>query len=139
MSNEIVRKIIIPSDNLVSGNNHEYIIRYRIVSEDKNRLSHWSPAYKIAGSTLEGVEGAIQTSSSVITVVWGDELNRPKYDVFIGFDGATPVYHGTSLVHSYSLLNKGLTSVKAVIQIEGINKILNDQLEIYDSGIVSLV
>ena len=66
-------------------------------------------------------------------------MNRPKYDIFVGFNSATPTYHGTSPIHTYSFLNTGTTNVRVIIQVEGSQKILNTNLEIYDSGIESLV
>lgn len=139
MPDSVVKKVIIPKGNLVSGDNNEYIIRYRIVSEDKNRTSHWSPAHKITATGVQEVDGAVSATPTVITVVWGDELNMPKYDVFVKFDSDDIFYHGTPAVHSYSFLNKGTTSVQVIIQVEGINKIVNESLIIYDSGTVSLV
>ncbi len=44
-----IKKVIIPKAKLPGffGENRKYILRYRLISEDKNRTSHWSPAYKI--------------------------------------------------------------------------------------------
>lgn len=57
----------------------------------------------------------------------------------MGFDGATPSYLGTSGSQNYSFLKTGTQSVRAVVQISSINPVLTENLEIYDSGIVSLV
>jgi hypothetical protein len=49
MADSRVKKVVIPKSKLpaYSGENQSYIVRYRIVSEDKNRNSHWSPQYKL--------------------------------------------------------------------------------------------
>ena len=82
---------------------------------------------------------SLVVNGSISTVVWGDEVNRPKYDIFVKFDGGSYVYHGTSPIHTYSFINTGSTSVQVAIQVEGINKERNVDLGIYESGVVSLV
>jgi hypothetical protein len=48
---EILKKVIIKNKNLPSVSFDDnllfYPVRYRIVSEDKNRVSQWSPTYKL--------------------------------------------------------------------------------------------
>jgi hypothetical protein len=132
----IIKKALLPA---IDSDNVGYIFRYRVVSEDKNRTSQWSPVNIVADDTITGVSGALQISQTITTVVWDDELNRPKYDIFVGFDSATPIYHGTSPIHTYSFLNTGTTNVRVIIQVEGSQKTLNASLEIYDSGIEFLV
>ena len=132
----IIKKALLPA---INSDNVGYIFRYRVVSEDKNRTSQWSPVNIVADDTITGVSGALQISQTITTVVWGDELNRPKYDIFVGFDSATPIYHGTSPIHTYSFLNTGTMDVRVIIQVEGSQKTLNASLEIYDSGIEFLV
>jgi hypothetical protein len=48
---EILKKVIIKNKNLPSlsfdDNALFYPVRYRIISEDKNRVSQWSPTYKL--------------------------------------------------------------------------------------------
>jgi hypothetical protein len=132
----IIKKALLPA---IDSDNVGYIFRYRVVSEDKNRTSQWSPVNIVADDTITGVNGALQISQTITTVVWDDELNRPKYDIFVGFDSATPIYHGTSPIHTYSFLNTGTTDVRVIIQVEGSQKTLNASLEIYDSGIEFLV
>jgi hypothetical protein len=54
--NRIVR---IPRYTLVlDANTQEYIIRYRVVSEDKNRFSAWSPTYRIPAPTIDQILSA---------------------------------------------------------------------------------
>jgi hypothetical protein len=132
----IIKKALLPA---IDSDNVGYIFRYRVVSEDKNRTSQWSPVNIVSDDTITGVSGALQISQTITTAVWDDELNRPKYDIFVGFDSATPIYHGTSPIHTYSFLNTGTTDVRVIIQVEGSQKTLNASLEIYDSGIEFLV
>jgi hypothetical protein len=132
----IIKKALLPA---IDSDNVGYIFRYRVVSEDKNRTSQWSPVNIVGDDSITSVNGALQISQTITTVVWDDELNRPKYDIFVGFDSATPIYHGTSPIHTYSFLNTGTTDVRVIVQVEASQKELYPSLEIYDSGIEFLV
>jgi len=81
---EILKKAVIKNKNLpsISFDNDSlfYPIRYRIVSEDRNRISQWSPTYKIevpptsaAGLPYDGAVSAkrfsISTSGSSPTKI----------------------------------------------------------------------
>ena len=132
----IIKKALLPA---LDHDKVGYVFRYRIVSEDKNRTSQWSPINLVLDDSITAVAGAVQVSTSVISAVWGDELNRPKYDVFVGVDGATATYHGTTPIHSYQFIKTGTTNVRVIIQVESSEKTLNANLQIYNSGLVSLV
>jgi hypothetical protein len=141
MADAGIKKVIIKKASLPALDHDKvgYVFRYRIVSEDKNRTSQWSPINLVLDNSITSVAGAVQVSASVISAVWGDELNRPKYDVFVGFDGATATYHGTTTIHSYQFIKTGTTNVRVIIQVESSEKTLNANLQIYNSGLVSLV
>jgi len=136
-----VKKAIITKGQLppINADSGAYVVRYRIISEDKNRTSQWSPTFVTNAVPISTVTGAVQVSTSIISAVWGDELNRPKYDVFVGVDGATPTYHGTTPIHSYQFIKTGTTNVRVIVQVESSSKTINDNLDIYNSGLVSLV
>ena len=141
MADAGIKKIIIRKASLpaLDHNKIGYVFRYRVVSEDKNRTSQWSPINLVLDNSITSVAGAVQVSPSVISAVWGDELNRPKYDVFVGFDGATATYHVTTPIHSYQFIKTGTINVRVIIQVQSSEKTLNANLQIYNSGLVSLV
>lgn len=141
MSDQGIKKIVIKKSSLpaIDFNSVGYVFRYRVVSDDKNRISQWSPINLVLDDSITSVTGAVQVSSSIIAAVWGDSLNRPRYDVFVGFDGAEATYHGTSPIHSYQFIKTGTTNVRVIIQVESSEKTLNANLQIYNSGLVSLV
>jgi hypothetical protein len=112
-----------------------YFLRYRVVSEDKNRFSHWSeitPLTLFSVDSLPGqVEGALNITESSIAIVWGDEVNRPSYDIFVRFDDGDFFYHGTSPIHTYIILAQpGFSSVEVAIQVESIVKERSEVLTI---------
>jgi uncharacterized protein (DUF2141 family) len=117
----------------------KYNTRYRIISEDKNRTSHWSPIYNSDGVDLVVTSGAVSRAGNVVTAVWEDQNDFPEYDVFVKFDSNEFFYHGKSKVHSYSFLKTGTTTVRVKVQIVSSKKEIKAALNIFDSGTVSLV
>jgi ADP-ribosylglycohydrolase len=113
-----------------------YLVRYRIVSEDRNRYSHWSPIVTLTGNSPEAVAGSVIHADGIVNAVWGDEAQYPDYDVFVGFDSATPAYHGTTSVHNYSFLNEGTEEIEVIIQIASSSKTLSNTLEIYSETVL---
>jgi hypothetical protein len=136
-----VKKAIISKESLppVNSETAAYVVRYRIISEDKNRTSHWSPTFVTNAVPIETVNGALSITSSIITAVWGDEVNRPAYDIFVKFDSGSFAYHGTSPTHTYLFLNTGTTSVHVKVQISSSVKEIKESLVFFDSGLESLV
>lgn len=142
MADSGIKKVTVLRGDLPAiGPNNNFIVRYRIVSEDKNRFSHWSPQYDINNIDLETIDGDVVLNGNTILVTWEDEVGRPSYDIFVKFDTDPNLYyHGTSQVHSYSLLKKaGASTVRIVVQPKGVKKIYSSSLVLYDSGNKSLI
>jgi len=79
---EVIKKVIIKNKNLPSvtfdDNSLFYSVRYRIISEDKNRTSQWSPVYKLEAPTTTSAglpyDGAVTPERFHINVV-GNTIN----------------------------------------------------------------
>jgi hypothetical protein len=75
MANETIKKFKTPLSDLpaVSSETQGYSLRYRIVSDDKNRVSHWSPIYLIDPdfTYVPGSPLAHNNSNDINNVVWG--------------------------------------------------------------------
>lgn len=136
MANKILR---IPKNQLppVESDN-VYSVRFRIISEDKNRLSHWSPIFIIDSVAPVSVSGDIVVNGPIINAVWGDEEGRPYYDVFVKFDSDPYIYHGTTPIHSYSFLNEASSTVRVAIQVVSATKTRNASLTIWESPVTSV-
>jgi hypothetical protein len=140
MADEGIKKTIITKEELpalakLGENEYGHLLRYRIISEDKNRFSHWSKITPVtlfsADSLPLQVSGALNLTESSIAIVWDDELNRPRYDIFVRFDDDDFFYHGTSPIHTYLILREvGFSSVDVAIQIESIVKERSEVLTI---------
>jgi len=131
----IVKKDTLPPVTLLSDGSYGYVVRYRIISEDQNRYSQWSPIREITGIDIDPVDGDVVISGSVIQIAWDDDNTGRDYDVFIKFDiDASFVYHGTTSIHTYSLLAKsGASTVEVAIQISSSDKEYASSLIIWDT------
>ena len=90
MADPGIKKVRIPKNQLPPvGDDNEHLIRYRVVSDDKNRASHWSPIFIVPAQDTEEVSGELIYTGGILIAVWGDELNRPSYDIFVKFDNKT--------------------------------------------------
>jgi hypothetical protein len=138
MADAGIKKVTIKKQELpplvkLAEDTYGHFLRYRIVSEDKNRFSHWSKMTPLtvfsADSLPPQVDGVLNLTESSIAIVWDDELNRPKYDIFVRFDDGDFFYHGTSPIHTYLILREaGFSSVDVVIQIESADKEISEIL-----------
>ena len=146
---ENLKKARIPVSEIpVVDAENQYIIRYRVVSEDKNRVSHWSQFLKIPGPPIasEGPSGGINVSIEDISVSWFDSPKRGSYDIFIRYGNElnplTPgvitwgeySYSGSSTSQSFVVLNNVTAGfIGVLVQISG-NKTINSLLKIYEDS-----
>lgn len=86
----------------ISSIDQGYTVRYRIISEDRNRLSHWSPVYLIVPN-FTYVPGQINFTSS-------NQIASFTWD-------AVPILKDTKTVQSID--NKELTSDLATLSTNG--------------------
>jgi hypothetical protein len=130
----------LPELSRLANGNYGHIVRYRIISEDQNRFSHWSPITQLEVPAVTQVAGDVGVAGNIIQVVWGDEENRPNYDVFVDFDNSGYFYHGTTPIHTYSFLsNISYSSVKVAIQVASIEKERASSITIFESPEINLV
>lgn len=142
MADKGIKNVVIKKDLLgkVTSSNSR-VVRFRIVSEDRNRKSAYSKIFITGSEAVIVGPGDINIIGNSIMVNWssGQASTQILYDIFVGFDGLAPSYIGTTGSQNYSFLKNGTQSVRAIVQISSINPVLVDNLGVYDSGIVSLV
>jgi hypothetical protein len=142
MSDKGIKNVVIKKDLLgkVTSSNSR-VVRFRLIAEDKNRKSAYSKIFITDSDAVIFGPGDLNIVGNTVIVNWssGHASAQINYDIFVGFDGVEPLYVGTSGSQNYSFLKNGTESVRVIVQISSISpKIVND-LEVYDSGIVSLV
>lgn len=135
-----IKNVIVLKQDLPAVNSdNQYTVRYRIVTDDRNRYSEWSPIFLVNGNSVTQLDADASVNGRVISIVWSDPEPRAGYDVFVKFDNGEYYYHGKSVTTNYSLISQGTTSFKFLIQIESIEKQINESIQIYESEVIPLV
>jgi hypothetical protein len=135
MADSGIKKVLIPKAQLPSvSQDNKYTVRFRIVSEDRNRFSEWSQKFVVDGSPISTVTSDHSVSGKIITIVWQDPNPRSAYDIFVKLDNNPYVYHGTSTSTSYVFMNQAVSTLRYAIQVQGIGREYNPSLVIYQSN-----
>lgn len=132
-----------------------YIIRYRVVSEDRNRYSSWSAQHKISSSGIVVPGYIVQTATAVrsgntVTISWQDldEAITGSYDVYASYGfsaGGTTVggaeYLATVTGSSFAAVidldnNPSATAVQFYIQLKTFPKKRVLELTVAKSDII---
>jgi hypothetical protein len=93
---DTTRKLSIPSANLppVNQDFDSYFLRYRIVSEDRNLFSEWSPIYQVSSNKDYAASGdgsiVYSPETKQLTASWPLESNISDYDVWYKWSSFTP-------------------------------------------------
>lgn len=90
------KQITIKKDTLppLDASSSAYLIRFRIVSEDKANVSYWSPIYALPVSVSYTVAIPTVNHSGGITVVaWQPIVDISNYDVFLSWSSTAGVYN----------------------------------------------
>lgn len=126
-----IKKIIIPKSKLpgflVSGETNIYVLRYRFVSEDKNRTSHWSPVYKIiADSTPVEILNTmvIDKTNKVVNISWQPQSNILEYHIYVNWNNGSESdwqYYAQTSQTNYSIVyGSDKTFLKVAVQVKTI-------------------
>ena len=131
----------LPEVSRLSDGTYGYIVRYRIISEDQNRFSHWSPIRELTVPPIvPTLDGDIAVNGNIVQVAWGNQEFQTAYDVFISFNGEDYVYNGTTSNNQYSFLAPyDSLSVRALIQVASTEKEETPYLTIFESIETDLV
>lgn len=107
-----------------------YSVRYRIVSDDRNRSSHWSDIKNLVSSPVVELTASFYSlthsnSTHIISLVWKPDKthNFSQYDIFTAYNiaGATPtvsefVYAGSVSSPSFSTIFSTENNVSILVQ-----------------------
>lgn len=146
MANEIIKKARILENRLPAINSvtEGYEIRYRVISEDKNRTSHWSPIFLVKPEYTYVPETIHHTKAGdVSTVAWNSvEIKKGttlikeamSYDVWVRWDrgdGGDWEYRSRIDTSSIALITPSTYKIGGIVQGSAPNKL---SVEIYLKG-----
>lgn len=123
-----IKNVIIKKDQLpaLSGDNIAYVVRYRIVSEDRNRTSHWSPRHTLISTAIEEIPHLVTTTVSVsdptkvlVTATWTppSDVDIRSYDVYIKINSNDWAYVGNTSSNSYSAIGTVGSTFTIAVQV----------------------
>ena len=117
-------KIIIKKEDLppISADDTGYNVRVRLISQDRNRSSFWTPLVTIASPQVTAIPYITHTintgSGKTISVVWDDNQNNKEYDVYVkwymtnGDPSAVWEYKGSTLSNTYTLIDPSAVPIR---------------------------
>lgn len=146
MATENIRKVIIKQADLppLMVESQGYVFRYRIISDDKNRRSHWSPI-KTIKPEFTFVPNTIHHNKvgEVSNIVWDSVIIKKgtkvinqadKYDVWLKWDKSDNgdwIYHGSVNGNNLSLVTPSTYTISDVDQLAVPNRL---SIEVYLKG-----
>lgn len=150
MVNQVIKKLKIPYNDLpaISSETNGYSLRYRIVSSDRNRISHWSPIYLVEPdfSYVTSLPLAHNNSNDINNIVWGQvSITKSgtvisvakQYDVWVKWNKNTDGTNGDWIYQQRTETNSIILQTPSSYTINGtvINSKPNRlRVEIYIPG-----
>jgi len=143
---EVIKKAKVSQDNLPAINSisETYDVRYRVISEDKNRTSHWSPivtldpGYSYVSGNINIISSGITTVAwDTVTIKIGSQVIRQAkdYDVWVKWSKAAGNgdwnYVQRISGNSISLVHPTTFYINGVNQTEAPNRVT---VEVYLNG-----
>ena len=144
--NKNIKKSLLLKKDLPPVNDlNQHVLRYRIVSEDLNRASAWSPIYYVDAEPIETITatvtkiGVTTAPAGIISVTWTDSKLRPRYDIFVKINTASSYsYHGTAIGNTYTFPNTATSKIRVVIQPASINQTQIPALVLFESAEIAI-
>lgn len=126
----------------VNSDTGGYFVRFRVVSQDKNRKSAWSPVYSVVPDyTLVPGEIGHFASGNILSLSWdpaqlsiGESLirNINGYDIWVNWNNLGWTYKASTSETSYNVVIPSGTSSYAVkIYRRSSNQVQLPQFEVY--------
>lgn len=131
-------RFVIPVDQLPPvSSSAQHVVRFRVISEDRNRVSDWSPILILnsngqipsASVSYKLVESG--STPKILTVIWSGEyiayhkgLDSNQHDVFVSWNEQPYEYLGRETGNSFSIqAPSGVNRAQFFIQVASYNSI----------------
>jgi hypothetical protein len=154
-----IKKAIIKKEDLpaFNGELQNYLVRYRVVSEDKNRSSHWSQYYEVdvipeidRDRVIDGVltpepwishSLVLSENKQIINVVWTPPTNlKSDFDLYVKWGENDFKYLASIQTSSYTVQTlTGYSTVEFALQVPTFPKKRFTKATLFESDPLSLV
>jgi hypothetical protein len=144
---DVIKKVTVPIESLpeINSQTGEYYIRYRIVSEDKSRISHWSPVQGVDPNFNFIATGdlIVEKISSHVQIIWNpvtveadniEQRRAKEYDVWLRWhrsDAGDWLYSERIESTSMIIIPPNTYTINGVVQGSAPNRL---DVEIYLKG-----
>jgi hypothetical protein len=120
MADKGIKKAVVKKEDLPSfnGKTQKYSVRYRIVSDDKNRYSHWSPYHSLSVGQEQPLSCSVSVNNKIVNMVWAGPTGQVavSYDIYFKFGSEEWKYIATTLVNQFSsLLPDSVSTVQVAL------------------------
>lgn len=159
MADQGIKKAIIKKEDLpaFNGELQNYLVRYRVVSEDKNRSSHWSQYYEVdvkpeidRDRVINGVPApepwishslVLSENKQIINVVWTPPTNlKSDFDLYVKWGENDFKYLASIQTSSYTVQTlTGYSTVEFALQVPTFPKKRFTKATLFESDPLSLV
>lgn len=142
MADQGTKKVTVLKNTLppINSDEESYVVRYRIISEDRNRISHWSPQFEISpipvldpdavapeNISLEVLTESVIAKWNISAEAQAEFLKNPSlelssYDVFVAWGSqpgsGEPLQYFATVSGNYIVIPRDLNavSVRVVVQ-----------------------
>ena len=162
MADAGIKKVIIAPETLppvnIVDDTPKHFVRYRIVSEDKSRISAWSTINQLIArdipTVLDNVFPTINivSTSGLVTLAWEtpDILKTAQYDVYVSWHlssgSTTPnyVYAGSVIAtknNTFSITiptDDNYSKMYARVQVASSPKIISDSVKVSETTLTTI-
>ena len=154
MTDPNIKKVTINKSELpaIAASDFTYNIRYRVISEDKNRTSHWSRIYNLSATQqipvtnlpYSYVKETVTTDTGVNTALrinWTipSNLNINTFDIFVKRDAGAYLYYGTAYTNTYVVLRESTeTSIRILVQAPTYPKEVTTSAKLFETAAITV-
>lgn len=149
MADQGIKKAIVlkPSLPAIHGDGQDYLVRYRIVSEDKNRSSHWSPIYSLVVDSVDLIQysidiviNSIDPTKKSLQVIWTPRVDQVTFDIYKKINNQSWAYAQTVGTNVWStIINNTTTSIAIAVQTPTFPKKRYASATLFESGQIDIV
>lgn len=141
MADENIKKVIVPESDLPTSGyeNAKHQLRFRVVSEDRTRFSHWSPFFSVSNNGIDLSPGFVEPTNPVIPepdtqpdllvadfvdLVWTQSVEnrnsrrRYKYDIFVRWMADIETFGDDYQTYPFELLSSQYTGTSMKVKTE---------------------
>ena len=143
-------KIIIKKDDLppISADDEGYNLRIRLISQDRNRTSFWTPLYTVQSASVTEIPCIVDIvnteSGKIVNMTWEDPNHNKQFDIYVswkmtsGEDFGEWIYKGSTFSNTWSIIDPGAKKVKVAIQKNTYPKKYTQRYALFTSSEINL-